>query len=101
MLYIRRGWRRERLRGQVKQQVEIERVVWRCSGRNGECGTVALEVENRVLEEAETFAMAPRARNSHEVGGKFLDDDGEEFVCRLSIHARKGGMGHLGPEGVS
>ena len=44
-----------------------------------------MEVENRVLEEAEmSFAMAPRAGNGHEVGGKFLYDNGEEFVGRLS-----------------
>jgi hypothetical protein len=40
-----------------------------------------LEVENRVLEETEMFfAMASRATNGHEVGGKFHDDDQEEFV---------------------
>ena len=60
-----------------------------------------LEVENRVLEETEMFfAMASRATNGHEVGGKFHDDDQEEFVGQLSIHAREGGVEHLGPKGV-
>ncbi len=32
-----------------------------------------LEVKNRVLEEAKvSFSMAPRTRNGHEIGSKFL-----------------------------
>ena len=47
-----------------------------------------------------SFAMATRARSGHEVGGKFFDNGGEEFVCWLSIYAREGGVGHLGLDGV-
>ncbi len=45
---------------------------WGCRW-DGECRAVALQVEDRILEEAEvSFAMTPGARNGHEVGGKFL-----------------------------
>ncbi len=45
---------------------------WGCHG-DGECCTVALQVEDWILEEAEvSFAVTPGARNGHEVVGKFL-----------------------------
>ena len=47
-----------------------------------------------------SFAVAPRARNGHEVGGSFLLEEFEEFMRRLAGHARERGVGHLGPDGV-
>ena len=40
-----------------------------------------MEVKNRVMEEAKVlFPVAPRTRNGHEVGGKFLLQE-FEVVC--------------------
>ncbi len=51
----------------------IDGVVGGSIRRYGKRRTVALEVEDRVLKEAEmAFAMSPGARNGHEVGGEFL-----------------------------
>ena len=72
----------------------IERIFrWR-NGRNGECSAIALEVKNWVLEEAEmSFSVSPRARNGHEVGGKFLLEN-------LSRDAGENPVWHLGPDGL-
>ena len=51
----------------------IEGILGRCCCRDVEVGAVALGVENRILEETKVaFAVSPRARNGHEVGGEFL-----------------------------
>ena len=51
----------------------IEGILGRCCSRDVEVGAVALGVENRILEETKVaFAVSPRARNGHEVGGEFL-----------------------------
>jgi hypothetical protein len=62
---------------------------------------IALKVEDRVLEEAEmSFAVSPRARNGHEVGGHLLLEDLQLFVCRFSVDVGEGCMGHLRPDGL-
>jgi hypothetical protein len=94
------GWRLELLLTRVRQQV-IERIFrWRGS-RNGECGAVALEVKNWVLEEAKmSFSVFSRARNGHEVGGKFLLMNLELLVGGLSRDAGKSPVWHLGPDAL-
>jgi hypothetical protein len=79
----------------------IERIFrWR-EGQNGECGAIALEVKNWVLEEAEmSFSVSSRARNSHEVGGEFLLKNLELLVGGLSCDAGESPMWHLGPDGL-
>ena len=73
---------------------------WR-NGRNNECGAVALEVQNWVLEEAKmSFSVSPRARNGHEVGGKFLLKNLELLVGGLSRDAGESPVWHLGPDGL-
>ncbi len=58
-----------------------------------------MEVENRVLEEAEvSFSLSPRARNGHEVGGKFLLENTKLLVGGLSCDASESPMWHLGPD---
>ncbi len=63
----------------------IERVVRWSFVRDGEGSAVALEIKNRVLEEAEvSFVVAPRARNGHKIGGKFLFEGAKLLVIGLS-----------------
>ncbi len=60
-----------------------------------------MEVKNRVLEEAEvSFTMAPRTRNGHVVGGKFLFKNVELFVGGFAFNAGGGPIWHLGPDGL-
>ncbi len=51
--------------------------VFRRSSRgNGESRPVALKIKDGNLEEAQvSFAMAPWARNGHEIGGEFFFND--------------------------
>ncbi len=71
-------------------------------GGHEECGAFALKVKNKVLEEVEmSFAMSPRAKNGHEVGGKFLLKNLELLVGGLSCDVGEGPMWHLGPNGLS
>ncbi len=79
----------------------IEQIFRWHGGRNGECSAVALEVKNWVLEEAEmSFSMSPRARNGHEVGGKFLLNNLKLLVGGLSHDAGESPVWHLGPDGL-
>jgi hypothetical protein len=66
-----------------------------------ERSAIALKVKNRVLEEAEmSFAISPRARNGHEIGGKFLLKNLELPVGGLSCDVGESPMCHLGPDGL-
>ena len=79
----------------------IEQIFGRRVSRNSECGAVVLEVKNWVLEEAEmSFSVSPRARNGHEVGGKFLLKNLEFLVGGLSYDAGESPVWHLGPDGL-
>jgi hypothetical protein len=60
-----------------------------------------LEIKNRVLEEAEvSFAVAPRARNGHKIGGKVLFEGAKLLVIGLSRDVRENPVGHLGRDGL-
>ncbi len=79
----------------------IERIFRGRGGRNGEYSAVALEVKNWVLEEAKMFfSVSPRARNGHEVGGKFLLKNLELLVDGLSCDAGESPVWHLGLDGL-
>ena len=79
----------------------IERVVRGSIGRDGEGCAIALEIKNRVLEEAEvSFAVAPWTRNGHKIGGEFLFEVAKLLVVGLSRDARESPVGHLGPDGL-
>ncbi len=59
-----------------------------------------MEVKNRVLKEAEvSFPLAPRTRNGHEVGGKFLFENLKLFLGGLACNLGEGPVWHLGPDG--
>ncbi len=61
-----------------------------------------MEVKNRVLEEAKvSFPVAPRARNGHDVGGKFLFKNLKLFVSGFPCDAGEGPVWHLGLDGLS
>ena len=47
-----------------------------------------------------SFAVAPRARNGHKIGGKFLFEGVKLLVIGLSRDARESPVGHLGPDGL-
>ncbi len=80
----------------------IDWILGRRHGGHNKCGAVLLKVKNRVLEEAEmSFTVSPRARNGHEVGGKFLLENLELLVGGLSCDAGESPMRHLGPDGLS
>ncbi len=58
-------------------------------------------VKNRVMEEAKVFfPVAPRTRNSHEVGRKFLFKNLKLFVSGFACNAGEGHVWHLGPDGL-
>jgi hypothetical protein len=79
----------------------IERIFRWSSGQNDECGAVALEVKNWVLEEAKiSFSVSPRARNGHEIGGEFLVKNLELLVGGLSHDAGECPVWHLDPDGL-
>ncbi len=60
-----------------------------------------MEVKNRVLEEAKaSFSVAPRTRNGHEVGGKFLVENLKLFVGGFTCNAGEGPVWHLGLDGL-
>ncbi len=60
-----------------------------------------MEVKNGVLEEAKvSFPMAPRTRNGHKVGGKFLFENLKLFVSG-ACNAGEGPVWHLGLDGLS
>ena len=60
-----------------------------------------MEVKNRVLEEAAvSFPVAPRIRNDHEVGSKFLFKNLELFVGGFACNVGEGPTWHLGPDGL-
>ncbi len=59
-----------------------------------------MEVKNGVLEEAKvSFPVAPRTRNSHEVGGKFLFNNLKLFVGGFACNAGECPIWHPGLDG--
>jgi hypothetical protein len=46
------------------------------------------------------FSVSPRARNGHEVGGKFLLENLELLVGGLCRDAGESPVWHLGPDGL-
>ena len=79
----------------------IDWILGQCRGGHGKCSAIALKLKNRVLEEAEmSFTVSPRARNGHEVGGKFLLKNLELLVGGLSCDAGESPMWHLSLDGL-
>ncbi len=61
-----------------------------------------MELKKRVLEEAEvSFPVAPRTRNGHGIGSKFLFKNLKLFVDRFACNAGEGPIWHLDPDGLN